>query len=423
MTRCACLLLLAVAASSARSGDAKSRSTCDSLTLRVQELSADGLFREAVRVTEMIPSDSLTGRGCAIAAAAYAGVGDYQKSLRVLKRAVALDPGAAGYRYQLARQLAAGGEIRDAIAQYEVLTRGDSAFFPALTSYGALLVEEGDVAAAAPLFARTLSSTPRDFLANYYYGRCLTGMGGSDSAKTFLAASVSLNPSYAPAIELLGSLHFENGRYDEALRLYDKLCGLRPRDPDHWYKAGLCEEKLEQHRLAIDYFRRAAALDTSEVMYRAHLGQLFFAIGLLDSSIVEYRNAIGLDATNPVLYLNLGLCLARLDSTDAAVTAFRRGSSAQQPEKLALLYNQWGAVLYNKKRYREARTAYAAALRFDPANADANFFLAAANEQTGRPGAAVTHYRRFLSLTGHEPRASEKREHARQRIAAHAGKK
>jgi cytochrome c-type biogenesis protein CcmH/NrfG len=153
---------------------------------------------------------------------------------------------------------------------------------------------------------------------------------------------------------------------------------------------------LNGERLAIDLFRRAAVLDTTEALYEAHLGQIYFGLGLLDSSVAAYRKAVRLDPDNPILHLNLGLCLVRMDSTEQAIAALKRSVASHHIEKAALVYNQLGALLYNKKRFREARSAYTRALACNPEDFESLFFLGFTLEQMHDPAAARAMFARYL---------------------------
>lgn len=284
----------------------------------------------------------------------------------------------------------------DARAQYEILVAGDHPFLPALTSYGTFLFDDADFRAAATTFRRTLAENPRDYLANYYLGACLDRLDEPDSAVLYLATSISLNPDYAPAGNLLASLYYTRREYNQSLLLYERLCKQRPRNADYWYKAGLCGERLGSDYLAVDLFRRAATLDTSEALYHAHIGQIFFTLNRFDSSVAAYRRAVALDAGNSVLLLNLGLGLARMDSGKQAIAVFQRAANAHQVEKAAVPYTQMGAILYNAKNYRKARNAYTKALMLDPANMEALFFVGFTHEQTGSPEAARSAFKKYL---------------------------
>jgi tetratricopeptide (TPR) repeat protein len=409
------LLLLAVAIP-VHAAQIPLQGSRDTLVQRLQTLYSEGSYREAIRPFERLPMDSLTAKAAYYVGSSYAALGDIQNSIRYLRRAVTLDPAHSGHRLQLARIFAQGGMVREARTEYEDLIAGDSSYVPALTSYGMLLFDEAEYAGAAAAFERSLTRNPRDYAANFYFGSSLERLGRTDSAMTFLAASMSLNPSYSPAVNLLAALYYRRQEYNQALLLYERLCKQHPKNAAHWYRAGLCSERLNGERLAIDLFRRAAALDTTEALYQAHLGQVYFGLGLFDSSVAAYREAVLLDPDNPILHLNLGLCLVRMDSTEEAIAALKRSAASHHIEKAALVYNQLGALLYNKKRFREARSAYASALAYNPRNCETLFFLGFTYDQMHDPGSARAVFARYLKAAAGDVTQKQRIETVRRQL-------
>jgi len=394
----ACWFCVALPAASTAQGPGS-----DSLAQRAAVLYAEGSYRDVVKALGTIPADTLSASGAFYLGSSYAALGDIRNASRHLRSAVARAPFHAGYRLQFARVLAQAGILQDARAQYEILVAGDRPFLPALTSYGTFLFDDADFAGAAAIFHRSLAENPRDYLASYYLGACLDRLDEPDSAVIYLAASISLNSDYAPAGGLLASLYYARKDYDQSLLLYTRLCKQRPRNAEYWYKAGLCNERLGNEYRAVDLFRRAATLDTSEALYDAHIGQIFFGLSRLDSSVAAYRRAVSLDAANSVLFLNLGLALARMDSARQAIDAFQRSAAAHQVEKAAVPHTQIGAILYNAKDYRKARNAYAKALQLDPSNMEALFFIGFTHEQTGAIPQARNAFEKYLKAAAGDP--------------------
>jgi tetratricopeptide (TPR) repeat protein len=379
------------------------RSGADSLRHAVAALYGEGLYEEILRAYKGCSSDSLPGFDAFYLGSSYAMLGDFRAAVPLLRRAVTLAPGHATYRLQLARVLAQGGRMPEARTEYDVLTGGERPFTPALTSYGIFLFDDGNVEDAFTAFRRSLAANPRDYLAYYYAGACCDRSGQTDSAMMYLATSTSLNPGFVPSASLLASLYYAQKEYRQSLLLYERLCRQRPHNPDYWYKAGLCCEYAEDYDRAIDLYRRAAALDSTDVLPLAHLGQIYFTRNMFDSSVAAYRRAVGIDPANPSLLLNLGLGLARLHDNPEAMNCFQRAAAAHHLDRAAVPYTQMGALLYNEEQYRRARTMYTRALALDPRNMEALFFIGFTHEQAGATEAARSAFRKFLKAAAGDP--------------------
>jgi tetratricopeptide (TPR) repeat protein len=361
--------------------EAESPAMADSVLQAGVKLYSEGKYREVIRTFEHTAFDSLSAQAAYYVGASYATESDFQNAVRYLKRTVDLLPSHIGYRYQLARVLTQSGSPREGATHYEAIIAQDSTYVPALVSLGLFLSEGRDHRRAADTFARVVQQNPRNFLGHYYFASALVNAGEPDSAHSYLAACLTLNPAYTPALYLLASLYFKNSDYREALRLYTQASAQNPQNADLFYKMGLCHEKLQRYDRAAEAFLQATLLDSINSLYFARLGQSYFQTRKFAASIDTYQKAASLDEDNPVLLFNIGLAWAQMDSTRKAIDALNRAASAHHPEKIAYIYNQIGALHFNKKRYRSARTAYRKTLQFDPSNAEAQLYLALADEQ------------------------------------------
>jgi tetratricopeptide (TPR) repeat protein len=329
---------------------------------------------------------------------------------------VEIDPQHSGYRLQLARTLTAAGNSDAAIREYRVVLERDAASLPALQSLGMLALERREFTRAASLFRQVLALNPRDFQAAFALGQVFVQLGETDSASMYLAASLTIHPTYVPGLDLLGSIYYEHARYTDALRLYRRAILQQGWNPELWYKQGLCLERLEDYDGAIESLKNAVRLDSTHSAAFAHLGQAYYRRDFYDSSAAAYHRAAELDRENPVLHLNEGLALSRLDSVDRAEAAFRRAIRYYEPESIGRAYMHLGALYYNAERYRAARTAYAQAVQFESNNSEALFFFALANEHLKDYVAAVDGYRRYIRLAERDSLQRKRVGVARERI-------
>jgi tetratricopeptide (TPR) repeat protein len=158
-------------------------------------------------------------------------------------------------------------------------------------------------------------------------------------------------------------------------------------------------------------------IDSTNSLYFAHLGQVYFDLKRYDSSAAAYATAARLDEGNPVLLLNLGLARARAGDVKGAEAAFRESIASYQPEDVAKVYNQLGALYYTDGRYRGARKAYQSALTYQPGNLEAQFYLAVTLDRLELYTQARQWYQKFLKAAGSNPSFQEKSKLARKRAS------
>lgn len=407
------LFLLTVSASSSGGQGAPDR---DSLELAASRAYFDAKYAVAIEILASVPSESLSSRGLVTLGSSYAAVNDADRAIANLRVAVSRSPSNAPYRYQLGRMLASAGMTRDAQIEHAAAVAADSGFLPPRFSLGLLAIDRRNYGEAARWFLGVIERNPRDYLALYHLGVCYSMTENPDSARTFLAASLALNPRYGPAMSQLASLHYLRGEHGQALRLYRAAAREYSDIAEYRYQQGLCLERLEDWRGARDAYREAVGLDSTNSLYCAHLGQAYFELKRFDSSAVAYESAVRLDEENPVLLLNLGLAYARMGDVDRAEASFKRAIEAYEPAQVARVYNQLGALYFTRDRFRDAKRAYQSGLLYEPGNLEAQFFLAVSMDRLKEYRGAKQAYKKFLERAEGKKEMEERVKLARERI-------
>lgn len=370
----------------------------DSLSLRFVAMYSEGKYRDLIQVSKTVPIENLPAKLTFLVGSSYAAEYDYQPSMKYLLMAVEKMPRQLEYRYNYARILNLSGNPLGAIAQYDSIVALDSTYIPALVNLGLALNERRDYLRSCEIFQRAVECSPRNYFVHYYLASCLVAIGKADSARLYLGACLTLNPRFVPGLTLLASICFRKSEYQDAQRLYAEAKNMEPMNAELWYRIGLCQEKLQDFLRAEASFRQASHLDTTVSDYDAHRGQCFYQMKDYAAAIKAFERAAVLESDNPSVLLNIGICWAQLDSNENAIHSFQRAVSAYHPEKIGYVYEQIGVLHYNKKRYRDARNAYNEAVRYDPNNASARFFLAVSYEQLKDRPSALRGYRRYLRL-------------------------
>lgn len=127
---------------------------------------------------------------------------------------------------------------RDTLAEkaFVAAARIQPSFFEPVLQSGILKAARGDYPAAMEDLRRASALRPGDCEARYWRARCLSGAGKEREATTLLEAIAADNPSYGPALLLLGTVNYRLGDMPAAER---------------WLRRGLrfCPDDAEGHRL------------------------------------------------------------------------------------------------------------------------------------------------------------------------------
>jgi tetratricopeptide (TPR) repeat protein len=184
--------------------------------------------------------------------------------------------------------------------------------------------------------------------------------------------AVRLDPGHPIAALNLGAVLLQQGKTEEAARIF--LAALKTRRDDADLLANLGVARMRQGRTdeAIGYYRRVLQLTPDDGMIHANLGSVLEAQGKLSEAAAEYRTALRLDYNSPQVANNLAWLLVTHEAPTArgaaqAVELASRACQATQQknpaflETLAAAYAEAGrfqeAISTSKNAIRLARDA------------------------------------------------------------------
>lgn len=130
--------------------------------------------------------------------------------------------------------------------------------------------------------------------------------------------TLEVNPGSFVARNKLAGLAVRQGRWDEALRIYEFECQHWPHAASPWYNRGTVLDHLGQTEAAISCYRTAVNLRPDYAMALNNLGAAYASRGQLDLAGNVWRQLAELEPDNARLLFNLGLLsLNRSDLSSA----------------------------------------------------------------------------------------------------------
>lgn len=130
--------------------------------------------------------------------------------------------------------------------------------------------------------------------------------------------------------------------------------------------------------------RRVKDVKTPKIRPETHLaaGRMFESRGQSRKALAQYRKAASINSRNVVAYHRLGLLASRVGSHDEAIKAFRRAVTLRPKD--ATLRNNLGFELLATERFEEAQGELAKAVKLDPTFARAHVNLGMLHCKLGR---------------------------------------
>lgn len=173
--------------------------------------------------------------------------------IRRTNASLQLNPALSG-----AYQAYVSGDIASAQTQYQRVLQQEPNNRDALLGIAAIAVNRGQNAQAGSFYNRLLELDPNDVEAS----AGIASLQRSDpaQAESRLKKILAQNPNTGSALFALGNVYAQQSRWAEAQQFYFRAFGATPGDADYAYNLAVSLDKLNQGRLALDYYQRSLQL-------------------------------------------------------------------------------------------------------------------------------------------------------------------
>lgn len=168
-------------------------------------------------------------------------------------------------------------------------------------------------------------------------------------------------PQHMPARQALLTamqLH-QNGYWDAAQELYERLIKLDPRNANALHYLGVLLHAREKSEEGIKRIEQSIALDPKVPDWHSNLGNVLLNLGRLEEAADAYARAVALAPNNAAVLNNLGALRRAQDRFEEAESAYFKAleldpTRGDAHNNLANLYNQMGQIELSLKHFCEA---------------------------------------------------------------------
>ncbi len=218
---------------------------------------------------------------------------------------------------------------------------------------------------------------------------------GAAAELEHIAAS---HPGDTEVHQHLGDLYMTMGAYDNAISHYEKSveAGAGSSSAHAHNKLGMLYLKKDYTQLGILEYRQAVAMQPSNPEYREDLGMAYYCQGDKARAVEELKKAATLDSRNVDYYKAIGVILEEEERYDEAIKMFRKAEELSPRDSLipALI----GKVYFNQGLVSMALIEYKKALSLQPTNYLYHIYIAKAYAKRNQPDLAIESFRMALNL-------------------------
>ena len=191
---------------------------------------------------------------------------------------------------------------------------------------GNFLHRQGRYDEAVPYFVTVTKLAP-DYAGGFInLGSALHWLGDWDSAEVAWRKSLELNPD-SMAFQNMGTLHYYEGRFEDAAEMQEKAIEVSPSDHRAWgrladaerYVSGQDAASLESYREAIRLVKAQLIINPDEPEDLAYLSIYLANVGELDAARTAKDRALALAPRNPNMHYAAAIVELKSGDSDAAI--------------------------------------------------------------------------------------------------------
>jgi len=203
-------------------------------------------------------------------------------------------------------------------------------------------------------------------------------------------------PRHAEALNLLGGIECELGRFADAIEAIGQALALRPAEPNWHRNLGFVHWRAGNVDQAIDCYRRCLDLNPQDAQAHNNLGVALKEKGWLDEAALHFQAALRLEPD--LAFPHRNLAEVRYQQGQRQQALFHYDLALRLDPNDAETRNGLGSILAAVGRPAEAIEQFEAALRLRPEYAEAETNFATVLRLIGRLDEAVAHCRSAVRL-------------------------
>lgn len=213
------------------------------------------------------------------------------------------------------------------------------------------------------------------------------------SSEKRLAKKRDTDPQYQYNV---GLVYLQNGKYDEAIRYFQKSLSLRTNFDLALNAMGLAFFMKGEFQQAVTYFEKCIQVNPGFTEARNYLGSVYQELGMLNNAEQEYRKAIEDETykSRELPYYNLARLYYAQGKDEEALELVEKSIAINN--RMIMSLNLRGVILERLARINEAIASYSVALQIAPDDINLNYNLAVAYFKSDRRAEAKSLFEKIL---------------------------
>ena len=215
-------------------------------------------------------------------------------------------------------------------------------------------------------------------------------------AESLYRQLLTVDPQDFAAQHLLGVIHAQQGRNDEALKEIEAAIALKPSDPEAHLNCANVLKSLGRAQEALDGYARALNLKPGWPQAENNRGTVLRDLGRHQEALAAYDRALEAQPNYAEALNNRGIVLQDLKRPAEALEAYDR--ALRSAPNFAQAFNNRGSVLMELRRFVDALSCFDRAISLRPSDIEVINNRGNALQGLGRYDEALKTYDRVLAI-------------------------
>jgi tetratricopeptide (TPR) repeat protein len=268
--------------------------------------------------------DRLLPKVHALLAEALSKLGERERALAEVKRAVELAPEAANVRASYAAVLATLQRFEDAVRECDRAIELDPACWKAHANRASSLNNLRRYEDALPNAQRAIELRPESAHAHYVHGFARMGLGQPSEALEAYGRALGIDPRFVAALVARANLLTSLGRHEEALADARQANEINDRIADVHHAHGNVLRGMKRHKEALEAYDRAIELEPRKAIAYFRRAEVLGSLGRFEQALASIDNGLRLAPGDSIAWVQRGKYLGAMGDLKGAWEAFER---------------------------------------------------------------------------------------------------
>jgi len=246
--------------------------------------------------------------------------GNWLMAVQLFKKCIEMDSKFIPAYHELADIYYFNGQLDAALAEIKKALIIDPDDPEANFALGSIYMSQARHKDALRVFKR-LESELGDVSAELFYniGLAYKGLGHADTALEYLKSALDDDPSYYECLEVIGRIHLDAGRLDEAKKAIVEFLDSNPAHINAHHMLGVIYSKQLLWKAAIEEWETVLSLAPNTDEALRELGWALNMIGEFEKAVSSLKKAIEMNPHNLQARIDLGAVFLSSQRVDDAI--------------------------------------------------------------------------------------------------------